>query len=163
MKGSYVKKILKEDSYSFDEIASRMGVSPQNLQSKLKSSDIKVGVLESIAKAINKNVYYFFEGKKESIDLVEENDLVYGISTEFSETPKTNEGISEITRFLHKNNEILVKNQAYRSYIISASNLIKIEEKETVLAEKQLEYQDLKNRAKRELEKLLKDIKPKIT
>ena len=46
MKGEFVKNKLKKEGYILEEIALAMGISPQNLQSKLKSSDIKVGVLE---------------------------------------------------------------------------------------------------------------------
>lgn len=61
MTGEYVKNRLKNSDYVLDDIARTLGITPQNLQSKLRSSDIKVGVLEDIAKAINKSVYFFFE------------------------------------------------------------------------------------------------------
>ena len=61
MKGEFVKNKLKKEGYILEDIAIAMGISPQNLQSKLKSSDIKVGVLEEISKSINKSIYFFFE------------------------------------------------------------------------------------------------------
>ena len=61
MKGKFVKNKLKKEGYILEDVALAMGISPQNLQSKLKSSDIKVGVLEEISKSINKSIYFFFE------------------------------------------------------------------------------------------------------
>ena len=61
MKGEFVKNKLKKEGYILEDVALAMGISPQNLQSKLKSSDIKVGVLEEISKSINKSIYFFFE------------------------------------------------------------------------------------------------------
>lgn len=60
MKGEVIKQKLKDGGYILDDVATSMSISPQNLNSKLKSNDIKVGVLEDIAKAINKSVDYFF-------------------------------------------------------------------------------------------------------
>jgi transcriptional regulator with XRE-family HTH domain len=61
MKGEFVKNKLKKEGYILEDVALAMGISPQNLQSKLKSGDIKVGVLEEISKSINKSIYFFFE------------------------------------------------------------------------------------------------------
>jgi len=61
MKGDTVRNILKNEGYVLDDVATSMGISPQSLNSKLKTSDIKVGVLEDMAKAINKSVYFFFD------------------------------------------------------------------------------------------------------
>ncbi len=77
MTGDFVKKKLKNIGIPLIEVALNMGISSQNLESKLKSNDVKVGVLENIAKAINKNVYFFFEDynkykMSESTQLVKE-------------------------------------------------------------------------------------------
>lgn len=61
MKGEEVKDILKRNGIALKDVAEAMGESPQNLQSMLKADDIKTGVLERIAGAINKNLYFFFE------------------------------------------------------------------------------------------------------
>lgn len=60
MKGLDVKNKLKKNGYIIKEIATLMGETPQNLNSMLNAEDIKTGVLERIAKAINKNLYFFF-------------------------------------------------------------------------------------------------------
>jgi transcriptional regulator with XRE-family HTH domain len=61
MKGEFVKNKLKNEGFILEEVALAMGISPQNLQSKLKSNDIKVGVLQEICKSINKSIYFFFD------------------------------------------------------------------------------------------------------
>lgn len=60
MKGQEVKEILQQNDYSLKDVASLMGETPQNFQAMLKVEDIKTGVLERIAKAINKNIMFFF-------------------------------------------------------------------------------------------------------
>lgn len=61
MKGETVKAILKRNGIALKDVAEALGESPQNLQSMLKADDIKTGVLERIANAINKSIYFFFE------------------------------------------------------------------------------------------------------
>ena len=60
MTGKRVKEILKERGYKLASVAESMGIIPQNLQSLLNVDDIKTGVLERIADAINENVLIFF-------------------------------------------------------------------------------------------------------
>lgn len=66
MRGDQVKKILIESGYVLKDVAEILGESPQNFQSMLSAVDIKTGVLEKIAKAINKNLYFFFDGISEN-------------------------------------------------------------------------------------------------
>jgi hypothetical protein len=61
MSGDDVKKKLSENGYKLVDIAAILGVIPQNLHSILKSDDVKTGVLEKIAFAINKDICFFFE------------------------------------------------------------------------------------------------------
>ena len=61
MKGVDVKAKIKKTGFSLKDVAEKMGTTPQALQNILKAEDIKVGVLKSIAEAINKNIYYFFD------------------------------------------------------------------------------------------------------
>lgn len=83
MTGEYVKNKIKETGYMLDDVAKSMSISPQSLQSKLRSSDIKVGVLESIANAINKNVYFFFKDKyPTNAMIVEEPQKIYKLKTD---------------------------------------------------------------------------------
>lgn len=83
MTGEYVKNKLKNSGYVLDDVARGLNITPQNLQSKLRSSDIKVGVLEDIAKAINKNVYFFFEDNPQQKGIeVNEAAKIYQLKTD---------------------------------------------------------------------------------
>lgn len=86
MKGKDVKDKLLNSGYKLKDVAENMGILPQTLQSLLQAEDIKTGVLEKIAKSINKNTYFFFDEK---------------IGIEYSE--------SESLKQLIKNNTILVE------------------------------------------------------
>ncbi len=66
MKGETVKRILFANGYKLKDIALTMDETPQNLQSMLKTEDIKTGVLERIAKSINKSLTFFLSGEQES-------------------------------------------------------------------------------------------------
>jgi len=61
MKGIEVKERLQKNKYSLKEIADLMGETPQNFQAMFKVEDIKTGVLERIAKAIGKDILFFFD------------------------------------------------------------------------------------------------------
>lgn len=65
MTGRSVKNKLVSSGYVLADVAKEMGVIPQTLNSLLQANDIKTGVLESIAKAINKSIYFFFEPNTE--------------------------------------------------------------------------------------------------
>lgn len=63
MRGEEVKKILEKNGYQLSQVAEKLNVSPQNLNNWLGVQDIKTGILEKIAAAINKNMYYFIENQ----------------------------------------------------------------------------------------------------
>lgn len=69
MTGRAVKDKLLSSGYVLSDVAKNMNVIPQTLNSLLQADDIKTGVLERIAKAINKSVYWFFGG--EHIETIE--------------------------------------------------------------------------------------------
>lgn len=71
MKGIDVKEKLQKDRYSLKEIADLMGETPQNFQAMFKAEDIKTGILERIAKAIGKDILYFYEIENEDSKLHE--------------------------------------------------------------------------------------------
>jgi transcriptional regulator with XRE-family HTH domain len=60
MRGIELKEKLKTSRYSMAEIAGKMGVSPQNLNSVFQSEDVKSGVLERLAKALDVPLAYFY-------------------------------------------------------------------------------------------------------
>ena len=59
MRGEEVKNILEENGYQLNEVAGKLGISPQNFNNWLGVQDIKTGILEKIAGAIDKNIFYF--------------------------------------------------------------------------------------------------------
>jgi len=61
MKGYEVKEKLVSSGFKLVDVAQKMGVIPQTFQSLLRTDDIKVGVLQEIAKAIGKDITFFFE------------------------------------------------------------------------------------------------------
>ncbi|NQU55166.1 MAG: helix-turn-helix transcriptional regulator, partial [Bacteroidetes bacterium] len=61
MRGEEVKRILENDEWPLNVLAERLEISPQNLNNWLNVKDIKTGILEKIANAINKNIYYFID------------------------------------------------------------------------------------------------------
>ncbi|EEI90229.1 peptidase S24-like protein [Sphingobacterium spiritivorum ATCC 33300] len=61
MIGNDLKIRLKNLGYELKEIAEKMGISPQALNSKFASDDLKVSFLQQIAKSINKSVYFLME------------------------------------------------------------------------------------------------------
>ena len=60
MDGEYVRNKLKKGEIQLKDIAEALDISQQSLNSKLNSKDMKVSFLFALARAINKNVYYFF-------------------------------------------------------------------------------------------------------
>jgi transcriptional regulator with XRE-family HTH domain len=97
MKGKTVKEILKRNNIALNELAERMGVSPQNLQSMLRAADIKTGTLERIAEATNKSLYFFY---KQSQGITGED---YSAILEKEKPISTNE--SEFLALLKKKDE----------------------------------------------------------
>lgn len=60
MTGEFLRHKIINAGYQQSEVAQTLGITPQTLESRLKANDIKVGFLIAVAKAINKNLYYFF-------------------------------------------------------------------------------------------------------
>ena len=59
-----MKKILLDNGFVLAKIAEKLGESPQNFQNMLNAADVKTGTLESICRAINENIYFFYSNKK---------------------------------------------------------------------------------------------------
>lgn len=76
MKGEEVKKILEDDGHQLNELAEKLNISPQNFNNWLGVQDIKTGILEKIAQAINKNIYYFID--KQSLMTQERDEFPEG-------------------------------------------------------------------------------------
>ena len=110
MRGIEVKKKIIESGVSFKEVSEKMNVSPQALQNILKASDIKVGVLSRIAKAVNKNIYFFLKeyektdikGNSESISFGDQN-----IADFLSIISKQQECINELSNTIRIHSETI--------------------------------------------------------
>lgn len=60
MNGKTLKEQLKSTHYSLAEIASKMGITPQTLNSIFNSADVKSGVLETLARVLDLPLAYFY-------------------------------------------------------------------------------------------------------
>ena len=60
MRGIDLKEKLNATHISLAEIARRMGISPQSLNSVFNSEDVKSGVLEKLSEALNVPIAYFY-------------------------------------------------------------------------------------------------------
>ncbi len=90
MTGDFIRHKIINAGYQQAEVAQILGITPQTLESRLKAKDVKVSFLLDVAKAIKKNLYYFFSDfvsedflekiseKGESNPVLGENDLKKG-------------------------------------------------------------------------------------
>ncbi|PZP39454.1 MAG: hypothetical protein DI598_19960, partial [Pseudopedobacter saltans] len=77
MTGKELKEKLKKQGVVFTDLADKLGITKQSLNSKFASQDISVGFVKEIAIAVNKNVYDIMK---------EDNDLSIA-NTEVVEEP----------------------------------------------------------------------------
>lgn len=62
MSGKELKEILREEGINLAELAKKLGFdNDQRLHSALKAEDVKSGLIESIAKATNKSIGFFYK------------------------------------------------------------------------------------------------------
>src|SRR5574344_1889847 len=64
MNGITIKKILIDLDITQASLARMLDDSPQNLNSALSSTDIRTGLLEKIAKVLNKPMSLFYQGSE---------------------------------------------------------------------------------------------------
>ena len=60
MKGSELKEILRREGVVFNQLAESLEMSQQNLSAAFTRDDVKSGLLEKIAKTLNKPIGYFY-------------------------------------------------------------------------------------------------------
>lgn len=60
MNGKVLKEQLKSTRYSLAEIAAKMGITPQTLNSIFNSADVKSGVLERLSSVLDLPLAYFY-------------------------------------------------------------------------------------------------------
>lgn len=61
MTGEQLRSKIKAKKRSLRSVADAIGESPQNLQRILNSADVRTGILERIAEALNEPISYFYE------------------------------------------------------------------------------------------------------
>jgi phage repressor protein C with HTH and peptisase S24 domain len=64
MSGNELRKLLLEKGYVLASIASRMGISPQDLNSKLNAKSLKLDFIDKLERAIGKTVDELADGKE---------------------------------------------------------------------------------------------------
>jgi transcriptional regulator with XRE-family HTH domain len=96
MTGLEVKKILKNNGFSLKSIANLMNETPQNLNSMLSAKDIKTGVLEKIAIAIKKPLYFFYPEIGKNTQSIGNNVVASGKSIVHAPTNVNKHQINDI-------------------------------------------------------------------
>lgn len=77
MSGEEIKKILESEGIVLSELAKMLGYdSDQRLHSKLKSDDVKSGIIEDIAKVTNKNICLFYGDKSNTTTKENSTDII---------------------------------------------------------------------------------------
>ena len=94
MKGIEIKKKLQNNGFSLKKVAELMGETPQNLNSMLSAQDIKTGVVERIAKSINKSLYFFLN---EKVELMNEAEMAQYDRVDLPVAIQDKKGIPHIT------------------------------------------------------------------
>lgn len=64
MTGKELKINIKSLGIELKDIAEKLNISPQALNSKLSANDLKISFLQDVAKSINKSVYNLLEGQE---------------------------------------------------------------------------------------------------
>lgn len=60
MKGESIRKKIRLSSHRLNDVAEKMGISPQALNNILNADDVKTGSLERIADAMGVPITYFY-------------------------------------------------------------------------------------------------------
>lgn len=74
MTGESLKPFITALDVSQAETARKLGMSPQALDSMLKTKDVKTGLLEQLARIYKKPISYFFDEKEPAPTIVEAVD-----------------------------------------------------------------------------------------
>lgn len=107
MKGSDVKKILKAYGHSQASVARTMGVKYTTLNESLNKENIKIELLKRIAKAIGKDVEFFFNDGKTDSKQIEQVNAVYKKTLKlYAATLKLSENINRTLVLFNKQQAI---------------------------------------------------------
>lgn len=84
MTGKDIRRRIEKIGVPYNEVAERLGISPQALNSRLNAADVKVTFLEEVARAINKPLYWLLEDES----LLDEANVVSERSAQYGYFPK---------------------------------------------------------------------------
>ena len=91
MTGNTLKKLILSEGLSVAEVARRIGTSQQNLTCALNKDDIKTGLLERVADAMNRPLSFFYGeafGPVQSVG--NNNNQVTQVAGNYSGAPDSN-------------------------------------------------------------------------
>jgi transcriptional regulator with XRE-family HTH domain len=114
MDGNFIKEKLQLIDIQFVELSKKLGITPQSLNSRLKTKDITISFLIELCEAINKSPYYFIKGSEyEKYFTLDESVLKNDIPTENSNA------ISDKIKILEEQNNLLRENKEQSHEIIN--------------------------------------------
>lgn len=65
MNGKELKDRLLKEGYKLSELSDKLGITEQNMYSKLKSKNLTIDLIKLIASVTNKSVYYWLNEPEE--------------------------------------------------------------------------------------------------
>lgn len=104
MTGKDIRQRIELTGTTYSDLASRLGISPQALNSKLNGKDLKLSFVQMVADAINKPIYYLFKDDSLS-DQVQESQAVYQEQVRRDDLTKR---IAELERRIRDKDEIIL-------------------------------------------------------
>ena len=91
MTGNTLKKLILSEGVSVAEVARRLGTSQQNLTCALAKDDIKTGLLERVAGALNRPLSFFYGEAFGPVQSVGDNNTqVTQVAGNYSTAPDSN-------------------------------------------------------------------------
>ena len=82
MNGNILKEKLQMIDIQFVELSKKLNISPQSLNSRLKTKDVTISFLIELCQAVKKSPYYFLKGSEyEKFFSVDENILKVDLPT----------------------------------------------------------------------------------
>ena len=91
MKGQYLQDLMANEGYSVNKMAQLIGKSQQVLASALKHDDIRTGLLEDIARAMNRPLSFFYGEAFGLVQSVGDNNTqVTQVAGNYSNAPDSN-------------------------------------------------------------------------
>ena len=104
MTGKDIRQKIEKSGVAYADLAKRLDVSPQTLNSRLKAHDLKLSFIEEVARAINKPLYYFFQEEPLSSSVNEPTSNYQGVGKRDDLPGK----VVELERRLHDKDETIL-------------------------------------------------------